>query len=859
MSSFEKKPDSKESMIQFGQLILGQDPNGTEINDSGRLLLMRGLVDAGPKVSADILREITERSKAVASLLNWISCLEGGPEVRSSKFKGLFDTYVHMNELHLFLEELFTVISQQTVTKGNYSNNECNELIELANDPQRLSLLVQACAGNPEQLKRLLRVKGTIKRSEENEVFFHHGLLKAASKFRNKDSMRILLEAIESSGMSAEMFIQKSFLEAFRNSSLSGDIDSLESILRLCDEAVKRDDSAALEESPDNKIKLKTVLSTRNKHFGLDEEAGVLDHFILGARISRRNRASSTLALALSSNDSRTIAFFTDKLKADPACLIRVGKAMYSTLKARQDLAKKLEIFDNDSDGNDEYEIPEKVEDFLSELSRQIEEQDEIIALFMKLFNTKLKASIPTSLTTNIVNVDGPPEGCDPDTFFELIQIMTLLDHMNQAKGEGLEWARRLSVLFKNTDDAKTFLRSAIKWALNNQDNARIWRHHTDSPKINWPDEIGEFARGERVVPVDAITAAMSFDFPQDSFVSDPWRSILLESPEAAHYLNFAPQIEAYCSNEDQKFPRSIEELRSLVLDLHIKSQKIPKTLADKLRARLKTDYTSEGDDTKSFRSASNLTAVIPPALKTCIEHLAMMGVLGASCSTLWGDELYNEGGGQLVTMEDGSFRLARRDASGRREEATFQVWPAQEYQTVIPKENGTSDSAILADLLNATGALAFWEQSIVIDLESLPNQEDLEFIKQLCISLIQMSPESGRRTLLIEPFYKDTIEAIIQKILSTTKIEDVFKIFSKTDGPVSFHEEDEEHYRIKNIVFRLKFERFSGKEISRQFKHVNELIKYVIQLIGSNLGRARNIIDTDLNKLSAGFYLGEV
>ena len=609
------------------------------------------------------------------------------------------------------------------------------------------------------------------------------------------------------------------------------------SLVKKIIDLVKKIDTTSTATSDDKQKSLKEENASYQRQLGLPPNASALAILLMG-----KTQSSSNLSRAMSSGDQEVIDLIYKLLDEDPELL----KAFGATLHKDCGLFNGRTRASMRRNKNEGYIIPESEEDFLQALQEQVENQKKFVEILSKIFSMLTKPPKPKALSTYVEIIENLPEGYDQDCYAELRQLLNLLDDMNQASGEGAEWARRLTILFNNVDQATAYIQSAIGWAMNHQNDRAIWKHR-DLGIVYWPENLTKNHTPGYIPKVDALGAAMGFDFPSQAFKAEPWRQLLIDSPEAARYLDIAPEIEKHLTETSQGFPTTIAGLRSVVLEVDMQQCRLPAELKNKLINRLsgnKATETLESQEKRPMRSGLSFHATVSPEVKDFLRHLFVMGVLPSVATSIFGEELDEEYGG-FVVCEEGKIRQSNYDNGEPTEEGAIR-WNREEYQMVIPEDSPLEELTTFIEVLQTTQAISFLdEMSLRFDTEQMDLAEKFEFVKQLLIFVVRILPLEQVKENFIHyesPLRNKsdlTADEVVQAILSAENLEEIIVKYSGVRPQIRFRE--------NYVDFDLKLAAIVSTEIVDTFNRVHEFADECLNIIKANRGKARDIASESL------------
>lgn len=831
-----KQPDRENSdgLVKFGVGLLTRDEDLESMDDREKMVIIRAVMDTVPNMASSLLKSTTDVENTVKSLLEWVKDLKSDNGIQQRKLCGLIDSLALNGQLIELVRQIKYLEDKKT---NKHSNGAILKLS--ATDTPRLRLLFEAAKDDPELTKVLLNISG----SNDDECVFDHGLLRTTTSFDNREATALLLDAVEKSPfpMIPEMVNTGSLFNIFGSASWNGDVATLKKIIELAHKAETENSSLKIGEKT---YTMTDLLKLVKKRFGLGEEANVVATLLIGKNL--QGDEYSNLSKAIRSGNTETIDFITTLLHDNLDVLRVVGQALYSQLKRysrKKAILKKLKINETsiDEDVADAYQLPETLDDFLKELEVATNNQMQFQDFLLLLFPGKKIFSGPTELSTRVETITDLPSQYDRECYYELARLMDLLDNASLALGRGAEWARRLTILFNDVNSAKQYIKASMRWAMDNTNNPAVWRHRTDHNGICWPKYMSTNPNDYHVKEVDAIEVVMGFDFPSGSFNAEPWSSLLIQYPESARYVGLAREIEAYLASKKLPFPKTIESLRSIVLEVDMEecdfSSDFRKNLKDRFERRDDADSRVSHQHNK-LQSAVRLTATVPPPAKVFIQHLTVMGVLPHTVSTLFGEGFFSDLSiSDVFIDEEGRVRRANYDRYDDQPEKGSIRWCTEDYQTIVPPSASVTELAMVVDLLSGVRAIPHdFNCSVTLDMRGMGNEAlKMQFVKQLYIALVRLAPEFKINDFIYSVDESNvTVEEVVNKILSSKSIKEVFELGWKTSVPIEFDHDD--------AKFKIKVPKFSSDSVKSAFKDVHEFANWCLSLIEANNGSAQDI-----------------
>ena len=697
-------------------------------------------IDNDQDTAANALKSLNgeDLDRAISALLKWS---EVSYNPRLHKLQGLIDTCEKAGLLN-------NLVSQMTKNMEYPNIWDCNAFVHLAEngDKERLIKVMNAATGIG-QLNKLLNGRGYESSTKQIEPIGLQAALRISAENGHGSITQLLFDKMEETNLVPDL-ARYNTLQVVANAAASnGDIKLAQRVFDIADE---------LEAMPNSHMSLfnKDDMSVgfnlqQNFPESTETKLGSLKNALINDIYN-----NGMVAIAANAGQPDFINWLADFCKNDEAA----QSAFVSSAAKWWEMGEySVDYRDTLTDG-DKAEIKKNME------SSEVPDVQKALHRYAAAEEAERK-TVEERRATNLdkwknTGIETFNDGMPP-LYHELLPLMQIMNSLEECKVESPhKWATTLCKLFETKEQALQYIGTAINRQKEEKTNPMFWRNEHPA----FPYFADDYSPSD-----DANTSKfrMAFDIPipKEPFDIPAWRKLLLDSPKTVDFICDAPAIEAFCEEQNIKFPETFADLRKTVLDYSIDKAGLTDTpIEDQLRKRFDGQDSINTQATKISRNCGLQTGV-DMFLKNeneeaegkmiFLENFANLGLLGSA---------------YLNPFDGGDI-----------------MWDAR----IEFSAGNLVDIKLFSDILKKMNIKAEegYDRGVTYNLDTIEDPKLLEIKKQMFINMLE---QSDLDMFLSSATGNKTKEQIIAEILSATTQEDLPRTAAKT--------------KINYIIYRSDF-----------------------------------------------------
>ncbi len=680
-------------------------------------------LDRAPEIARSILARLSssEFSAALSELLNWA----GSHGDRLSKLQGLVDVAETMGKLDCLVQCMHEK-AQGTLSSYAYDafclladTGDLDRVQKLVGEAKKIGLAQEMLNANGQAMRAMSVMERSSRNYIEQQVMKSqgpNGALRASVYSQHQEIAVFLIQAIRDENLLADLLINGTLPACVAIAANNSSVGLVRTLLQIGEE---------LEGLPTLKgsspYTVQEAVDLYAKRYASQYAPTTLVEVLLC--FSGQHEGSCLILTALSRSNRDLLEVIQDVVKGNPG---------------REQLFQK--VFDGWVREENERRSWHRKMRGAGSPSLAFNSSD-FAQLFAELFTLFQDSPQPAPVAKRDPQVekDQFPAHFNRAFYEQLVPLMRAADEMEEVKGQGPEWARKLALLFENLGQVQAYLQGFISYATENPQSPILWREQVPGVRIVWPDAILH----ERFINTSMFGVAMGFDIPSGEFNVAGWRDLILVHPELSRYLSQAPHIENFLAQRGTAFPTDARGMREVVLNYSVACLAVDSDVEEVLQMRFAGQAaTFQGPKLESAFDIGILLEVgIDPIKGAAIDNLSFLGVLGGTSLTNMMGWTGQRREVPIIIDTHGQAKISReRGDDGPIDFAGANaIWKEEETQTIL-RDQESADLVVLCQILRKAGAISTFSGekiSVSVNCQTLGSELQHELQKQILIDAI--------------------------------------------------------------------------------------------------------------------------